>query len=48
MVLISATAFGTISILAKVAYRVGFDTYQLLAFRFVLATLGMTAVAGSL
>ncbi len=45
MVLISATAFGTISILAKVAYRVGFDTYQLLAFRFVLATLGMTAVA---
>jgi drug/metabolite transporter (DMT)-like permease len=45
MVLISATAFGTISILAKVAYRVGFDIFQLLAFRFTLATFGMVAVA---
>lgn len=45
MVLISATAFGTISILAKVAYSLGFDVYQLLAFRFVLAALGMWSVA---
>lgn len=45
MVLISATAFGTISILAKVAYSVGFDVFQLLAIRFVLAALGMWGIA---
>ena len=45
MVLVSATAFGTISILAKVAYSVGFEVYQLLAFRFVVASLGMWGIA---
>jgi drug/metabolite transporter (DMT)-like permease len=45
MVLISATAFGTSSILAKVAYAVGFEVYQLLAFRFVVAAIGMWGIA---
>lgn len=45
MVLISATAFGTLSILAKLAYRAGLGTEQLLAFRFVLAALGMWGLA---
>jgi drug/metabolite transporter (DMT)-like permease len=45
MVLISATAFGTLSILAKLAYSAGLGTNQLLAFRFVVASAGMWAVA---
>lgn len=45
MVLISATAFGTLSILAKLAYRSGLGTEQLLAFRFVLAAIGMWGLA---
>ena len=45
MVLISATAFGTLSILAKLAYEAGLNTYQLLAFRFVLAAIGMWGLA---
>jgi drug/metabolite transporter (DMT)-like permease len=45
MVLISATAFGTLSILAKLAYRAGLGTEQLLAFRFVLAAIGMWVLA---
>lgn len=45
MVLVSATAFGTLSVLAKLAYGAGFGTYQLLAFRFVLATVGMWGLA---
>jgi drug/metabolite transporter (DMT)-like permease len=45
MVLVSATAFGTLSILAKLAYRAGLGTEQLLAFRFVLAAIGMWGIA---
>jgi len=45
MVLISATAFGTNAILAKLAYREGLGTSQTLAFRFVLAALGMWGLA---
>lgn len=45
MVLVSATAFGTLSILAKLAYRAGLGTEQLLAFRFVLAAVGMWGLA---
>jgi drug/metabolite transporter (DMT)-like permease len=45
MVLISATAFGTLSILAKLAYRAGLGTEQVLAFRFVLAAIGMWGLA---
>jgi drug/metabolite transporter (DMT)-like permease len=44
MALISATAFGSLSILAKLAYAAGLGTYQLLAFRFVLAGTGMLAL----
>jgi drug/metabolite transporter (DMT)-like permease len=45
MVLGSAVAFGTLSIFAKLAYSSGLGTEQLLAFRFVLAALGMWALA---
>ncbi len=45
MVLTSATAFGTLSILAKLAYRAGLGTQQTLAFRFVLAAIGMWGLA---
>jgi drug/metabolite transporter (DMT)-like permease len=45
MVLVSATAFGTLSILAKLAYLAGVGTEQLLAFRFVLAAAGMWGIA---
>ena len=41
MVLGSAAAFGTLSIFAKLAYSAGLSTEQLLAFRFVLAAIGM-------
>ena len=45
MVLVSAVAFGTLSIFAKLAYREGLGTEQLLAFRFVLAAIGMWILA---
>jgi len=45
LVLISATAFGTNAIFAKLAYREGLATSQLLAFRFVLAATGMWGLA---
>lgn len=45
MALVSATAFGSLSILAKLAYAAGLGTYQLLAFRFVLAGSGMLVLA---
>lgn len=45
MALASAAAFGSLSILAKLAYAAGLGTYQLLAFRFVLAAFGMLALA---
>ena len=41
MVVVSAVSFGTLSIFAKLAYRAGLGTEQLLAFRFVLAAVGM-------
>jgi drug/metabolite transporter (DMT)-like permease len=45
MVLASATGFGTLSILAKLGYAAGLGTQQMLAFRFVLAAVGMVALA---
>ena len=45
MVLGSAAAFGTLSIFAKLAYSAGLSTEQLLAFRFVLAAIGMWALS---
>jgi drug/metabolite transporter (DMT)-like permease len=45
MVLASATGFGTLSILAKLGYAEGLGTQQMLAFRFVLAAIGMVALA---
>lgn len=45
MVVVSAIAFGTLSIFAKLAYKNGLGTEQLLAFRFSLAAIGMWAVA---
>lgn len=45
MVVISAVAFGTLSIFAKLAYHEGLGTSQLLAFRFVLAAIGMWTLA---
>jgi drug/metabolite transporter (DMT)-like permease len=41
MVVVSAVAFGTLSIFAKLAYSNGLGTEQLLAFRFALAAIGM-------
>jgi drug/metabolite transporter (DMT)-like permease len=45
MVLGSATAFGTLGILAKLAYASGLGTEQTLAFRFLLAAIGMVVLA---
>jgi drug/metabolite transporter (DMT)-like permease len=45
MVVVSAISFGTLSIFAKLAYNAGLGTEQLLAFRFVLAALGMWVLA---
>jgi drug/metabolite transporter (DMT)-like permease len=45
MVVVSAISFGTLSIFAKLAYSAGLGTEQLLAFRFVLAALGMLLLA---
>ena len=45
MVLASATGFGTLAILAKLGYASGLGTQQMLAFRFLLAAVGMLALA---
>ena len=45
MVVVSAVAFGTLSIFAKLAYNEGLGTEQLLAFRFALAAVGMWALS---
>ena len=45
MVLVSATGFGTLAIFAKIGYSVGLGTEQLLAFRFLLAAIGMVILA---
>jgi drug/metabolite transporter (DMT)-like permease len=45
MVLVSAAAFGTLAILAKLAYAAGLRLEQLLAFRFLFAAAGMIALA---
>jgi drug/metabolite transporter (DMT)-like permease len=44
-VLVSATAFGTNAIFAKLAYSAGLGTTQTLAFRFLVAAAGMWALA---
>jgi drug/metabolite transporter (DMT)-like permease len=44
MVLVSATCFGSLAILAKLAYRAGLGAEQALTFRFVLAAVGMVAL----
>src|SRR5437667_41898 len=44
MALTSAAAFGTLAILAKLAYSVGMSVAQLLCYRFALATAGMCAL----
>jgi drug/metabolite transporter (DMT)-like permease len=45
MVLASATAFGTLAIFAKLGYSSGLGTAQTLAFRFLLAAVGMVVIA---
>ena len=45
MVLGSATAFGTLAIFAKLGYASGLGTEQTLAFRFLLAAMGMVVIA---
>jgi drug/metabolite transporter (DMT)-like permease len=45
MVLASATGFGSLAILAKAAYAEGLGPEQTLAFRFLLAAVGMVALA---
>jgi drug/metabolite transporter (DMT)-like permease len=45
MVLASATGFGSLAILAKLAYAEGLGAEQALAFRFLLAAVGMLALA---
>jgi drug/metabolite transporter (DMT)-like permease len=45
MVLVSATAFGSLAIFAKLAYATGLGTEQTLAFRFLLAAIGMWILA---
>src|SRR5258708_7334747 len=45
MVLISATGFGTLAIFAKLGYASGLGTEQILAFRFLLAAIGMIVLA---
>jgi drug/metabolite transporter (DMT)-like permease len=45
MVLASATGFGSLAILAKLAYAEGLGAEQALAFRFLLAAVGMVALA---
>ncbi len=43
--LVSATSFGSLSVLGKLAYAAGLTTEQLLLFRFTLAAVGMWALA---
>ena len=45
MVLGSATAFATLAIFAKLGYAAGLGTEQTLAFRFLLAAIGMIVIA---
>ncbi|MEO9048766.1 MAG: DMT family transporter [Candidatus Dormiibacterota bacterium] len=45
MVLVSATAFGSLAIFAKLGYAAGLGTEQLLAFRFLFAAIGMWLLA---
>jgi drug/metabolite transporter (DMT)-like permease len=45
MVLGSATAFGTLAIFAKLGYASGLGTEQTLAFRFLIAAVGMVVLA---
>jgi drug/metabolite transporter (DMT)-like permease len=45
MVLASATGFGSLAILAKLGYAEGLGSEQALAFRFLLAAVGMIALA---
>jgi drug/metabolite transporter (DMT)-like permease len=45
MVLASATGFGSLAILAKIAYTQGLGPEQVLAIRFLLAAAGMVALA---
>ncbi|MEP7105184.1 MAG: DMT family transporter, partial [Chloroflexota bacterium] len=45
MVLVSAASFGTIPILAKFAYAEGMTPLQVLTFRFLIAAVGLTAIA---
>ena len=47
MALCSAVAFGTLPILAKLAYQEGFAPAQLLSWRFLFATAGMTILAAT-
>jgi drug/metabolite transporter (DMT)-like permease len=48
MVLVSATAFGTLAIFAKFAYSSGLGTEQTLAFRFLFAAIGMWVLSTAL
>jgi drug/metabolite transporter (DMT)-like permease len=43
-VVLSAIAFGTLAIIAKLAYRAGLEPAQLLSLRFLIAAAGMLAV----
>jgi drug/metabolite transporter (DMT)-like permease len=45
LVLVSATAFGTNAIFAKLAYSAGLATTQTLAYRFAIAAVGMWGLA---
>jgi drug/metabolite transporter (DMT)-like permease len=45
MVLVSAASFGSLSIFGKLAYANGLGTAQTLAFRFLLAAIGMWVLA---
>jgi drug/metabolite transporter (DMT)-like permease len=44
-VLLSAVAFGTLAIIAKLGYRAGLQPAQLLSLRFLIAGMGMLVVA---
>ncbi len=44
LVLISVACFGTMALLARIAYAAGMDTYSLLALRFLIATVVMLGI----
>jgi drug/metabolite transporter (DMT)-like permease len=46
MILASATGFGTLAILAKLGYALDLGSQQMQALRFLLAAVGMLAIAG--